>query len=270
MANGPAAVNSKAIRTLVLEEAKRANVGHIGSGLSVADLIATLYGGVLRVESPDDPDRDRFVLSNGHAALALYSALHLRGWLTREELATYCADESLLGVHPEHELPGVDFSTGSLGQGISMAAGAALAARLQGSKRRVFAIVSDAECDEGSVWEAAMFSAQHRLANLVVIVDRNHQQALGYTRDVIDHGALVERWRAFGWDSHDADGHDVRKLSELIEGLDFAFGPPHVIVAQTTFGHGVSFMESRIEWHYLPMNDAQYAQARAEVEAMPS
>jgi len=267
MPQGPAAVNSKAIRTLVLEEAKRANVGHIGSGLSVADLIATVYGGVLRIASPDDPDRDRFVLSNGHAALALYSALHLRGWLTREELATYCADQSLLGVHPEHELPGIDFSTGSLGQGISMAAGAALAARLQGSQRRVFAIVSDAECDEGSVWEAAMFATQHRLANLVVIVDRNHQQALGYTKDVIDHGALVDRWRAFGWDAREADGHDVAGLGELLTGLDFASGPPHAVVAQTTFGHGVSFMESRIEWHYLPMNEEQYTQALAEVSS---
>lgn len=267
MAQAARSVSSKEIRRLVLEEAKRAGVGHIGSGLSVADLVAALYGGVLRIESPDDPERDRFVLSNGHAALALYSALHLRGWISREQLATYCAPETLLGVHPEHELTGVDFSTGSLGQGISMAAGAALAARLQGSPRRAFAIVSDAECDEGSVWEAAMFAAQRRLSNLVVIVDRNHQQALGYTRDVIDHGALVDRWRAFGWDAHDTDGHDVAGLQGLLNGFDYAAGPPHAVIAQTTFGRGVSFMESRIEWHYLPMNEEQYALARAEVMA---
>ena len=260
-------ISGKAIRELVLEEAKRAHVGHIGSALSVADLLATLYGGILRIESPDDPERDRFVLSNGHAALALYATLHLRGWLSRDQLATYCGDETLLGVHPEHELTGVDFSTGSLGQGISMAAGAALAARLERSPRRAFAIVSDAECDEGSVWEAVMFAGHWKLSNLVVLVDFNKQQALGYTRDVISHGRLSERFRAFGWDAHDAPGHDVVALTRLLEGLDFESGPPHVVVADTTFGRGVSFMESRVEWHYLPMDDAQYAAALREVGA---
>ena len=190
------------IRRIVLEQSKRANVGHIGSALSIADILAVLYADVLRVNHPLDPDRDRLVLSKGHAALALYAALSLRGWLAEQDLATYCADGSLLGVHPEHQLTGVDFSTGSLGQGLSVGAGAALAARLQGSSRRVFVLMSDAECNEGSVWEAVMFAAHHRLANLVAIVDLNGQQALGYTDRVLDLSPLHRRWSAFDWDVH--------------------------------------------------------------------
>lgn len=259
-------VTGKTIRRIVLEQSRRANVGHIGSALSVADVLACLYGGALRVRDPDDPERDRFILSKGHAALALYAALHLRGWLSREALDTYCGDATLLGVHPERELRGVDFSTGSLGQGLTVAAGAALAARLQGSDRRVFALLSDAECDEGSVWEAAMFAAHHRLAGLIAIVDLNGQQALGYTRDVLDLSPMVERWRAFGWAATEIDGHDASELRATIERMDTRGGPPHVLIARTVFGQGVSYMRSQIKWHYLPMSDEQYAQAMAELE----
>ena len=168
---------AKQIRRVILDQSKRAHVGHIGSALSIADIIAALYGGVLRVSDPKDPERDRFVLSKGHAMLAVYAALFLKAWLKPEELNSYCGDGSLLGVHPECGLRGVDFASGSLGQGLPMAAGAALAARLQRSPRRAFALLSDAECNEGSVWEAVMFAAHHRLANLVAIVDLNGQQA---------------------------------------------------------------------------------------------
>src|SRR5258708_6019604 len=163
-------ISGQSIRRHVLEQSKRANVGHIGSALSVADILASLYGGVLKGR-PTDPDRDRFVMSKGHAALALYAALHIAGYMTREVLETYNGDGSELGVHPYHGLTGVDFSTGSLGQGLSMAVGAALAARLQGSRRRAYVLISDAECNEGSVWEGAMLAAHHRLDNLVLIVD---------------------------------------------------------------------------------------------------
>ena len=132
--------------------------------------------------------------------------------MTKEDLATFCGDATLLGVHPEHSLAGVDFSTGSLGQGLSMAVGAALAATMRASTRRVFAILSDAECNEGAIWEAAMFAAQHRLRNLTVLVDHNHQQAFGYTSDILASGQLVDRWKAFGWDVIDADGHDEAAL----------------------------------------------------------
>jgi transketolase len=255
------------IRRLILEQSNRAHVGHIGSCLSVADIIAALYGGILEIPQPDDPDRDRFILSKGHAALALYAALHVRGWVSAAELDTFCGDASRFGVHPEHVVAGVDFSTGSLGHGLSLGAGAALGARLLGSRRRVFVLISDAECNEGATWEAIMFAAHHRLANLVAIVDLNGQQALGYTKDVLDLTPMGARWQAFGWDVHPVDGHDENRLGAVVSGLDTVGGRPHVLIARTEFGHGVSFMEGRIAWHYLPMSAEQYRQALREVDA---
>jgi len=257
-------VSGGAIRRIVLEQSKRANVGHIGSSLSVADILACLYGNVLRIESPDDRERDRFVLSKGHAALALYAALHLRGWLSSGHMEGFCGDGAELGVHPEHVVPGVDFSTGSLGQGLCMGTGAAVAARLQGSARRVFVLLSDAELNEGSVWEAAMFAAHHRLGNLTVIIDANGQQALGKTRDVLDLEPLDQRWRAFGWDVHEIDGHDVDGMTALLTSLPGGEERPHVVIARTTFGKGVSYMEGLLKWHYWPMSDEDYRQAMGE------
>ena len=249
------------IRRSVLEQSKRANVGHIGSSLSIADIMAALFGGILRLDSQDD--RDRFILSKGHAALALYAALEGTGRLSREQLDSFCTDGSPLGTHPEHVVDAIDFSTGSLGQGLSMAAGAALAARLEGSQRRVFVVLSDAELNEGSTWEAIMFAAHHGLTNLVAIVDLNGQQALGYTADVMDLSPVADRWRAFGWDVHEVDGHDIPGLEATVDGL--SGNAPHVLLANTTFGKGVSYMESKIAWHYLPMSDEQYEQALAEL-----
>ena len=262
-------IAARQIRRIILEQSKRAHVGHIGSALSVADIIVALYQHALRIPDPDDPDRDRFVLSKGHAALAVYAALFLKGWLTEQDLKTFCADGSLLGVHPEHALRGVDFSTGSLGHGLPMGAGAALAARLQQSSRRVFVLVSDAECNEGSLWEAVMFAAHHKLSNLIAIVDLNGQQALGYTEQVLSLTPMAERWQAFGWRVYNVDGHDVSAVTEAISRLDTASGPPHVLIARTVFGKGVSYMEGRIKWHYWPMSDEEYRQALKEVGAMP-
>jgi transketolase len=257
-------VQAKSIRQIILRQSMRAHVGHIGSALSVADILAVLYG-TLHAATPRDPDRDRVVLSKGHAALGLYAALHLRGWLSAAQLDTYCADGTMLGVHPEVGLPGVDFSTGSLGQGLSFASGAALAARLQSSRRHIFAVMSDAEMNEGSVWEAAMFAAHHHLENLTLIVDLNGQQALGYTRNVVDLAPVSAIWEAFGWRVLAVDGHDH---GQLLGAMRPATGTrPTVVLAQTTFGRGVSFMENRIEWHYLPMSEKQYQTALLEVEA---
>jgi transketolase len=256
-----------AIRRIVIQQSKRANVGHIGSALSVADVVAALYDGVLRLPSLDAPDRDRFVLAKGHAVLAVYAAMALRGSLSQAELDTYCADGSLLGVHPDRELAGVDFSTGSLGFGLPVGVGATLAARLQGSDRRVFVLVSDAECNEGSVWEAAMYAAHHRLGRLTVVVDLNGQQALGKTADVLSLAPMVERWRAFGWAAEEIDGHDVRALTEHLGAATAADGPPRVFVARTVFGKGVSYMEGQLKWHYWPMSDDDYRQALSELDA---
>lgn len=256
-------LTGQAIRRIVLEQSRRANVGHIGSALSVADMIATLYGEVIRVEKPSDRERDRFILSKGHAALALYAALNLRGILSDQDLHTFCADNSVVGVHPEHFLPGIDFSTGSLGHGLSLATGAALGARMDGSSRQVYALLSDAECNEGSVWEAAMFAGHHRLSNLTAMIDKNGQQALGYTKDVLNLDPMSVKWAAFGWDCVEVDGHDVSAMKDAV--VARRDSRPRVLICQTTFGKGVSFMEREIKWHYLPMNEADYDMAVAEV-----
>jgi transketolase len=259
---------ARAIRRVVLQQSRRANVGHIGSALSVADALAVLYCRILRLPSPTDPERDRFILSKGHAALALYGALSVRGWLAESELDTFCADGSRLGVHPDRALPGVDLTTGSLGLGLSFGAGAALAARLQGSGRRVFVLLSDAECNEGSVWEAVMFAAHHRLSNLVALVDDNGQQAMGKTRDILDLSPLAPRWRQFGWDARDVDGHSCSKIETAITQGE-SLSAPRVIILKTVFGRGVSFMEGQLRWHYLPMSAEEYRRACEEIEAAP-
>lgn len=270
--------NPTAIRRAILEQSKRANVGHIGSCLCVVEILAALYSASLKGD-PDDHNRDRFILSKGHAALALYTVLRLRGDITEDELDTFCGDGSFFGVHPERAVPGIDFSTGSLGHGLSIAAGAALGARMQCSPRRVFCLISDAECNEGSVWEAAMFAAHHKLHNLRVIIDANGQQAFGLTREVLNASNLAERWAGFGWRVSDVDGHSVAALVDALssESSDPA---PHVVIARTVFGRGVSFMEEgrplsqahlpvqAINWHYLPMSDHEYQIALAELETL--
>ena len=253
---------ARRVRQLVIEQSYRANVGHIGSALSVADILAALFSGALRGD-PGEEDRDRFVLSKGHAALGLYAVLSANGRLSSDELESFCGEGSPLGVHPEHVLEGVDFSTGSLGHGLSIGAGAALAARLQGSARRTYVLLSDAECNEGSLWEAAMFAAHHGLDNLRAVVDVNGQQALGKTCDVLDLEPLGERFAAFGWRVLEVDGHDVHALGDALQGGDG--GSPSVVLARTTFGRGVSYMESELQWHYWPMNEQQYAHALADL-----
>lgn len=265
------------MRRIILEQSKRANVGHIGSCLCVVEILEALFGHVMNISASNDPDRDRFILSKGHAALALYATLVLRGEISEHDLNNFCGEDSPLGVHPECIVPGVDFSTGSLGHGLSMAAGAALAARIQGSERRVYCLVSDAECNEGSLWEAAMFAAHHKLANLHVIVDWNGQQALGLTREVLDASNLPERWASFGWRVSLVDGHSVAELADALKAVHSSTSP-HVVIARTTFGRGVSYMEEgrslarpdlsvrTINWHYLPMSDAEYEIALAELE----
>jgi transketolase len=263
MEAGKRARFADAIRRTIVEQSYRANVGHIGSALSIADLVAAVVGGPARLDGGDE--RDRLILSKGHAALALYAALHLRGRLGDGVIDTFCADGTLLGVHPEHDLVGIDFCTGSLGQGLSLGAGAALGAKRQRSDSRVYVIISDAELNEGSTWEAAMFAAQHKLDNLVLLVDLNGQQALGYTDEVIDLGDVERKLSTFGWSTETVPGHDQDGLGTALEAS--AGGAPRAIVAKTTFGYGVSFMESKIEWHYLPLDDESYATAIADLDA---
>lgn len=267
----------KRMRRIILNQSRRANVGHIGSCLCVVEILSALYFSVLQAKTPDDPGRDRFILAKGHAGLALFAALFVKGWLSQADLDTFCKDNTLFGVHPEAAVSGIDFSTGSLGQGLSIAVGAALAARLQGSSRRAFCLISDGECNEGSVWEAAMFAAHHQLSNLHVIVDVNGQQALGLTREVIHMPNLADRWKAFGWRAEEVDGHSISDLVNAL-GAPAAGGAPRVLLAKTRFGKGVSYMERGIpltqthlpvqpfNWHYLPMSEEEYKLALEEVE----
>ena len=252
------------IRMLVLEHSHRAHVGHIGSSLSIAEILAALYGAVLR-GTPEDHDRDRFVLSKGHAALALFAALALTGRLDPSELEAFGTSGSRLGVHPEPSVPGVDFGTGSLGQGLSVGAGAALAARMQQRAGRCFVLLSDGELNEGSVWESAQFAAHHGLRNLVAVVDLNGQQAFGSTADVLAIRDVGGAFAAFGWEVDCVDGHDERALAGALDVDGSEAGAPRVVLARTTFGRGVSFMERQLAWHYLPMDDEQYARAMEEL-----
>jgi transketolase len=257
-----AASLARRARHLVIEHAYAAEVGHIGSALSIVDLLAALYAGVLRFDRGDD--RDRFVLSKGHGALALYAVLTAAGLLDPTELATYCTDGSTIATHPEHATRYVDFSTGSLGQGLSVAAGSALAARLDRSSRRAFALLSDAELDEGATWEAALWAGHSRLDGLTAIIDVNGQQALGYTADVLDLEPIADKFLAFQWAVSEVDGHDT---VALMRALSARGERPTAVVARTTFGSGVSFMERSLEWHYRPLDESQYETAIQELDA---
>jgi transketolase len=256
---------AQAIRRWVIEQSLAANVGHIGSALSIAELITVLWGAVLRDPGTDAPDRDRFILSKGHAALALYAAMRWRGLIGAEEFGQYCEDGTLYAAHPEFGLPGVEVGTGSLGQGLSVGCGLAWSLRRQRSDGRVFVLLSDAECNEGQVWEAAMFAAHHRLTNLIALIDLNQMQALGDTRSIIDMHPMVERWRAFGWHAIEVDGHDIASLlSALTDGVAARTGPA-VVVCRTALGKGVSFMENRLEWHYRNLSPELAASALQEI-----
>lgn len=229
---------------------------HIGAILSVADIVAVLYSDVLRYR-PDDPawgDRDRFILSKGHAGAAVYAALAESGFFPVDELKTHYANGSRLSGHVSHAVPGVDFSTGSLGHGLSAAAGMAYAAKKDGRDHRVFAVLGDGECNEGSVWEAAMFADHFRLNNLIAVVDYNHMQSLDFVDNTIEAVDLAAKWRAFGWNAIECCGNSHTELKEAFAKaeVDRKKEPhrPTVVVASTIKGFGVSFMQNDILWHY--------------------
>jgi transketolase len=261
-------ISAKIIRKIIIEQSNRVHIGHIGSALSVVDILVALYSSAIKIIGKSSNDRDRFILSNGHTAIALYAVLNQLGVISDEQLNTFCNDGSYLGVHPDSSINGIDFSSGSLGQGLPFGVGAAYAARLQQSTRRVFVLISDGECDEGSTWEAIMFAGHHHLSNLVVVIDFNKQQAMGYTKNVLDLSPIEEKWKAFNWDVHVVDGNDIEQMSEVLISLDTSRGRPHVLIANTIFGRGVSFVENEIKWHYLPLNPEEYKQALTELEQL--
>lgn len=256
------------IRGELVAISHRAGTPHLASALSCVDILAAAYWGLLRIDAanPGDPNRDRFILSKGHAATALYATLVERGIIRPELLAAFGQAGAALSEQPSPKCaPGVEWATGSLGHGLGVGIGMALAAKIQNRNYRVVVLMSDGECNEGSVWEAALFAPQHRLGNLMVIVDFNKWQATGRSEEVMALKPLRAKWDAFGWEAYETDGHDLNSLIRLMRTEPDANGRPRAIVAHTIKGKGVSFMQDDNNWHYRIPKPAEVAKAREEL-----
>jgi transketolase len=262
-----AAELGRRIRADALRMVSKANASHIGTCLSMADLLALLYGGVLRIDpaNPQKADRDRFILSKGHGAAILYAVLAERGFFPREWLDHYCMDGSPLTGHISHKVPGVEVSTGSLGHGLPIGCGMALAAKRDGANWRTFVMLSDGELDEGSNWEAILFAGHHRLDNLVAIVDYNKIQSFGTVKEVLDLEPLAAKWKAFNWAVREIDGHSYSQITNAFASLPFESGRPNVLLAHTVKGKGVDYMENQLAWHYRAPSGELLERALAQV-----
>lgn len=263
---------SKAIRTRDLRMVYEAGLGHIGGEFSAIDILVTLYFAILDVDpsNPTAPDRDRFVLSKGHSAAALYATLAEKGFIDPDELATFMAPMSRLNGHPDrNKVPGVETNTGPLGHGFPVAVGMALAARADGSSRRTFVLTGDGELQEGSMWEAAMAAGHFELDNLVVIVDRNGLQQGDFTERTMRLEPLADKFRAFGWTVRDVDGHDHAALVDLLGGVPFEPGRPSCVIAHTHKAQGISFARDRVEWHHRVPSEDEFRRATAELDGTP-
>jgi transketolase len=261
---------ARTLRMRLIEASHRAAAPHLGSCLSCIDILTALYFSVLRIDpkQPGDEGRDRFILSKGHGAPALYQVLAMRGFFPEADLDSFGADGSVLNEHPPApgHLPGIEAATGSLGHGLPMGLGMAVAARIRGLDYRVFALLSDGECNEGSTWEAALFAPAQALDKVAVVVDYNKWQATGRSDEVLALAPLLDKWRAFGWSACEADGHDIDRLVELLSRVPDGSGKPVAIIAHTVKGKGVSFMEDDNNWHYRIPTAEDVERARRELE----
>lgn len=254
------------LRRHALEMTSAGNTSHIGSSLGCADIVAVLYGRVLSLhEDPADPGRDRFVMSKGHSGAVIYAALAEVGYLDVEELMTHGQNGSILSGHISAEVPGVEVSTGALGHGLGITVGMAMAAQFRGQDHRFFTLLSEGDCDEGSTWEAAMFASHRGLNHMTAIVDNNNLQSLGTVADTLALEPFADKWRAFGWDVTEVDGHDHDALYVALTHLG---DKPHCVIARTTKGRGVSFMENSVLWHYRTAQGDELEAARAELGAL--
>lgn len=256
------------IRCHCIRMTNRGRSGHLGSMLSMADLLAVLYESILRVD-PKDPKwdkRDRFILSKGHGGGAVYAVLGEIGFFPKEWLDTYYMDNGKLSGHISHHVPGVEFSTGSLGHGLPVAAGMAIAGKQTGKKHRVICLMSDGDCNEGSTWEAIMFAAQHKLDNLIVIVDYNRIQALGKTEEVIEMEPFIKKVDSFGWATSEIDGHNYKEIEENLSIIPIEEGKPSWILAKTIKGKGVSFLEDTVSCHYKYIPDEKINEVLFDLE----
>ena len=259
------------IRMDILEEVYNAKSGHIGGAFSIADILTVLYFNEMNIDAknPDSPDRDRLVLSKGHASAALYAALAEKGYIDKEELKTFRNIDSNLQGHPDmNKVPGVDMTTGSLGQGLSVANGMAISSKLDSRGYRVYCILGDGELQEGQVWEAAMTSEKYQLDNLCVIVDANELQLTDSTMNVkgINYNDIEQKFRAFGFQTVVIDGHNIESIIRALTIAEMTKGKPTVIICKTIKGKGVSFMENQIDWHGKAPNDEEYEMAVNELK----
>jgi transketolase len=260
---------AKRIRLHALRMTSLGGTSHIGSVFSMADLLAVLYGRILRIDaaSPQWPNRDRFILSKGHAGAGVYAVVAECGFFDVSVLDSHGQNGSKLSGHVSHKgVPGVELSTGSLGHGLPVSTGMALAAKRARRLHRVFSLMSDGECDEGSNWEAILFAAHHRLDNLIAIVDYNKLQSLERVEDTLRLEPFVEKWRSFGWAAREVDGHDHEEIARCLEAVPFAPGQPSCLIAHTIKGKGVSFMENSVLWHYRTARGEEYEAAKRELE----
>lgn len=261
-------MNANEIRKWVLNMTSRAKSGHTGTNFSTADLLAVLYGGILNVrpEEPMWPLRDRFILSKGHGCAAVYATLALRGFFPLDWLETYYQDGGKLAGHITHKgVHGVEASTGSLGHGLPIGCGMALAGKRNQESWRTFVLLSDGELDEGSNWEAILFAAHHQLDNLIAIIDYNKLQSLTWVKDTLNLEPLADKWKAFGWSVKTIDGHDAGAIETVLKSIPFEPGKPSCVIADTVKGKGVSFMENKNLWHYRSANEEELALAMKEL-----
>jgi transketolase len=259
---------ARAVRMATVRMAHDGKTPHVGSALSCADLLVGLYFHAMHIDPQAAPadNQDRFVMSKGHGCMSYYATLAERGYFPHALLATYAQNGGKLAEHPcPQGVPGIEIATGSLGHGLAVATGTALARQLDGRPGRVFVLLSDGECNEGSVWEAAMFATGRKLDNLIAIVDYNKLQAMGRSNEVTGLAPLADKWRAFGWSTREIDGHDMDAIVRVLDDVPLATGHPSAIVAHTVKGKGVSFMEDDLEWHYRPPNDDDLARALREL-----
>ena len=257
------------VRLGIIEGVYNAKSGHPGGSLSIADTLTYLYFAKMNVypDKPDEPARDRFVLSKGHTAPALYSVLANRGFFSTDELKSLRHIGAMLQGHPCITIPGVDMSSGSLGQGISVACGMALSAKISNDTYKVYTILGDGEIQEGQVWEAAMFAAHYKLDNLVAVVDNNGLQIDGNIKDVMSPYPIVDKFKAFGWHVIEMDAHDFDSIEKAFDEAEKIAGQPVAIIQKSVKGKGVSFMENNVSWHGTAPNQEQYEQAKSELEA---
>jgi transketolase len=257
------------IRRMSLEMCSRAGTGHVTSGFSCTEiLVALYYGGILRIDpsDPESPDRDRFILSKGHASVCLYPILADLGFFPRSELDRFCGTDGIFGVHLQHQVPGVETTSGSLGHGLGIATGLALAARKRRESHLIVTLLGDGECYSGSIWESSLFASGNRLGNLTAIVDRNGMSATNFTEPALPLESLQDKWKAFGWETKTINGHDFSQIFQALAGLrSFRRSAPLVIIAETVKGKGIDFISNQCLWHARAPKGEELERARGEL-----